>query len=113
MARLHVALLGDLQVHASTVGKLFTGPFEDFFQFLFGLGEFLLVKQTQSFVIDLELRLHAQGSTISHAPALRRVLQELKVFFFNDLVLPHAQRSWPRPELPELGLCAFCHARRR
>jgi len=44
-------------VHASAIGKFLAGAFENFFKFLLGAGEFLLMKEGQSFVIDFELRL--------------------------------------------------------
>ena len=36
------------------------GPFENFFEFLLGLGEFLLMKEREGFVVELELRLDAR-----------------------------------------------------
>ena len=56
--RLH-ALLGDFEVHASAVGEFFAGAFENFFELLLGTGKFLLVKECQRLVIELELSLDA------------------------------------------------------
>jgi hypothetical protein len=53
------ALLGDFHVHARAIGEFLAGAFENFFQFLLGASEFLLMKESQSFVVDLELRLDA------------------------------------------------------
>lgn len=54
--RLH-ALLGNFDVHARAIRKLFAGTFHNFFQLLFRFGVFLLVKQGQRFVVGLHLRL--------------------------------------------------------
>src|SRR6267143_898620 len=40
------ALLGDFKVHAGAIGELFAGTFQDFLEFLLGLGEFLLMKES-------------------------------------------------------------------
>src|SRR5713101_6004177 len=57
LRRLH-ALLGDFHVHARAIGEFLAGAFEYFFQFLLGTSEFLLMKESQSFVVDFELRLN-------------------------------------------------------
>jgi len=59
VARLHT-LFGDLQVHASAIGKLPAGPFKNFLELLLGAGKFLLMKQGESFIIKLELGLNAR-----------------------------------------------------
>ena len=59
LRRLH-ALLGDLYVHARAIGEFFAGAFENFFEFLFGSCEFLLMEERKGLVIDLELRLDAR-----------------------------------------------------
>jgi hypothetical protein len=59
LRRLH-ALLGDFQVHARAVGKFLAGAFHDFFKFLLGAGEFLLVKEGEGLIVDFELRLDAR-----------------------------------------------------
>jgi hypothetical protein len=56
LRRLH-ALLGDFQVHARTIGEFLAGAFENFFQLLLGASEFLLMKQSQGFIVDFELGL--------------------------------------------------------
>jgi hypothetical protein len=53
-------LFGDLQVHASTIGKLSAGTFKNFLELLLGAGKFLLMKQGESFIIKLELGLNAR-----------------------------------------------------
>jgi hypothetical protein len=68
VGRLH-ALLGDFQVHARAIGEFLAGAFENFFKFLLGAGEFLLMKEGQGFVVDLELRLH-QGIDQFDTPTL-------------------------------------------
>lgn len=72
VAWLH-ALLGDLEVHASAVGKLFARAFENFFKFGFGFGKLLLVKERQSLVVELQLSLNARVDQFD-ATALGRVL---------------------------------------
>src|SRR4030095_6708738 len=57
LRRLH-ALFGDANVHARAVRKFLAGALDDFFEFLLGALEFLLMKETESFVIDLHLRLN-------------------------------------------------------
>jgi len=59
LGRLH-ALLGNLQVHARAIGEFFAGALQHFFQFLLGLGEFLLVEEGQSFIIGFQLSLNAR-----------------------------------------------------
>src|SRR5260370_39248031 len=49
------ALLGDFQMHARAIGELFAWPFQNFFEFLLGLGKFLLVKKRESFIVSFEL----------------------------------------------------------
>jgi hypothetical protein len=66
VARLHT-LLGDFQVHASAVGELFAGAFENFFEFAFGLGEFLLVEERKCFVVELELSLDTRVNELDTA----------------------------------------------
>jgi hypothetical protein len=51
------ALLGNFHVHAGAIREFLAGAFENFFKFLLGAGEFLLMKEGQGFVIDFELRL--------------------------------------------------------
>jgi hypothetical protein len=52
------ALLGDFDVHARAVGKLFAGTFQNPFQLLLGAREFLLVKEGEGFVVEFKLCLH-------------------------------------------------------
>ena len=59
VARLH-ALLGDFEVHASAIGEFFAGAFENFFELAFGFGEFLLMKEGQGFVVELQLSLNTR-----------------------------------------------------
>ena len=59
LRRLH-ALIGNFQVHARAIGQFLAGSFQDFFQFLLGAGEFLLMKKGQGFIVDFELRLDAR-----------------------------------------------------
>jgi hypothetical protein len=66
VARLH-ALFGDFQVHASAIGELFTGTFENFFEFAFGFGEFLLVEERKGFVVELELSLDTRVNELDTA----------------------------------------------
>src|SRR5260370_27072922 len=66
--RLH-ALLGDFQVHARAIREFLAGAFENFFKFLLGPGEFLLMKEGQGLVVDFELRLH-QGIEQFDTPTL-------------------------------------------
>jgi len=66
VARLHT-LLGDFQVHASAVGELFAGAFENFFEFALGLGEFLLVEERKCFVVELELSLDTRVNELDTA----------------------------------------------
>jgi hypothetical protein len=47
-------------VHAGAIGEFLAGAFENFFKFLLGASEFLLMEEGQSFVIDFELRLDAR-----------------------------------------------------
>ena len=54
------ALLGDLEVHASTIGELFAGASQNFFEFLLGFGKFLLMKEGQGLIVDFELGLDAR-----------------------------------------------------
>jgi len=65
------ALFGDFKVHAGAVCEFLAGAFEDFFKFLLGAGEFLLVEKSQGFVIELELGLDA-GIDQFNASALGR-----------------------------------------
>ena len=99
MRRLH-ALLGDLEVHAGAVGKFFAGAFEHFFKFLFGSGKFLLVKESQSLVVELQLRLDA-GINQFDTAALGR-LAGVKGFFFCDL-----EEDLPRDEELDGDFLAF------
>jgi hypothetical protein len=55
-------------VHTRAVGQFFAGAFENFFQFLFGTLEFLLMKQAQSFIVELHLRLDARVDKFDAAP---------------------------------------------
>lgn len=68
------ALFGNLQVHASAIGKFLAGPLKDLFEFLLGFGKLLLVKQRQRFVVELELRLNAGIDQLDAAP-LGRMLR--------------------------------------
>jgi len=38
-------------VHARAVGEFLAGAFQDFFKFLLGAGEFLLVKESQGLIV--------------------------------------------------------------
>jgi hypothetical protein len=64
------ALFGDFDVHAGAIGKFFAGAFENLFELLFGLGEFLLMKEGERFIVELELRLDARVDHLD-ATALR------------------------------------------
>jgi hypothetical protein len=44
-------------VHARAIREFLAGAFENFFEFLLSAGEFLLMKEGQSFIVDFELRL--------------------------------------------------------
>ena len=69
--RLH-PLLGDFQMHAGAVGKLLAGPLKNFLELLLGAGKFLLMKERQGLVVDLELRLD-EGINELDASPLNRV----------------------------------------
>src|SRR2546430_9010511 len=57
--RLH-ALLGDFQMHARAIGEFLAGAFENFFKFLLGASEFLLIDRKST-------RLNSSHSQISYA----------------------------------------------
>jgi hypothetical protein len=44
-------------VHARTIGEFLAGALENFFQLLLGASEFLLMKESQGFIVDFELGL--------------------------------------------------------
>ena len=67
LRRLH-ALLGNLQVHASAIRQLFARAFQNLFQLLLGFGEFLLMKERESFVVDFQLRLDARVNQLDASP---------------------------------------------
>ncbi len=96
MARLH-ALLGNFQVHASAIGQLFAGAFENFFEFALGFGEFLLMEERKCFVVELELSLDTRVNQLDTA-ALGDAL-ELKVFFSIGW-LYGAWDSWNAQDFP-------------
>ncbi len=54
--RLH-ALLGDFHVHPRAIREFLAGAFENFFKFLLGAREFLLMEERQRFIVEFELRL--------------------------------------------------------
>ncbi len=54
------ALLGNFHVHARAIREFLAGTFQNFFKFLLGAREFLLMKESQSFIVKFELRLHAR-----------------------------------------------------
>ena len=66
LRRLH-ALLGDFHVHARAIGEFLAGAFENFFKFLLGACKFLLMKEREGFVVDLELRLDARVDQLDAA----------------------------------------------
>jgi hypothetical protein len=55
-------------VHASAIREFLAGAFENFFKFLLGAGEFLLMKEGQGFVIDFELRLDERIDQLDTPP---------------------------------------------
>ena len=59
LGRLH-ALLGDFYVHARAIREFFAGAFENFFELLFGSGEFLLMEEREGLVVNFELGLDAR-----------------------------------------------------
>jgi hypothetical protein len=54
-------------MHAGAIGEFLAGAFENFFQFLLSAGEFLLMKESQSFVVNFELRLDARVDQLDAA----------------------------------------------
>jgi len=52
-------MIGDIDVHAGAIGELLAGALQNFFEFLLGFGEFLLVKERQRLIVNFELRLNA------------------------------------------------------
>jgi hypothetical protein len=54
-------------VHASAVSELFAGAFENFFEFAFGFGELLLMKERKGFVVELELSLDTRINELDTA----------------------------------------------
>jgi hypothetical protein len=77
--RLH-ALLGDFQVHARAIGEFLAGAFENFFKFLLGASELLLMKEGQGFIVDFELRLN-QGIDQFDTPTLGGRRRRESLFF--------------------------------
>ena len=71
LRRLH-ALFGNFDVHARAVGEFLAGAGDNFFQFLFGTLKFLLVEETERFVVKLHLRLDQRVNHFD-AAALRRM----------------------------------------
>src|SRR5256885_16310981 len=81
-ARLHT-LLSDLDMHTGAIAEFFAGAFKDLLQFLFGAREFLLVKQGQSFVVELELRLDTRVHQLDATPL--RWVRRGQVLLFHRL----------------------------
>jgi len=79
LRRLH-ALLGDFQVHARAVGKFLAGAFHDFFEFLLGAGEFLLMKEGEGFVVNFELCLDARVNQLDTSTLGGRRRREALLF---------------------------------
>src|ERR1700687_2384182 len=69
--RLH-ALLSNFEMHARAVYQFLAGPLHDFLEFLFGASKLLLVKQAQSLVVNLHLRLDARVYHFNSAALGRR-----------------------------------------
>ena len=70
LRRLH-ALVDNFQVHTRAVGKFLAGPLQHVFEYLLGAREFLLMEQSQSFIVSFELLLHPRIDQF-HAAALGR-----------------------------------------
>ncbi len=51
-------LLSNFDVHTRTIRELFAGALKNFFEFLLGAREFLLMKEGECFVVELELSLN-------------------------------------------------------
>jgi hypothetical protein len=60
-------------MHASAIGELFAGAFENFFEFAFGFGELLLVEEGKRLIVELKLSLNARIDHL-YATALGRML---------------------------------------
>jgi len=67
-------------MHARTVGEFLAGAFQNFFKFLLGTGEFLLMKEGQGFVVDFELRLDKGIHEFDTAPLGRGRRREALFF---------------------------------
>ena len=74
MRRIH-ALIGNFHVHARAVGELFAGTFQNFFEFLFGFGKFLLMEKNESLIVDFQLGLDARVDELDAASLNRRRLR--------------------------------------
>jgi hypothetical protein len=59
-------------VHARAIGKFLAGTFENFFQLLLGASEFLLMKESQGFIVDFELGLDEGINELDTATLGRR-----------------------------------------
>jgi hypothetical protein len=67
-------------VHARAVGKFLAGAFHYFFEFLLGAGEFLLVKESEGFIVDFELCLDARVNQFDTATLGGRRRREALLF---------------------------------
>jgi len=72
--------LGDFYVHAGAIGESLARAFQNFFKFLLGAGEFLLMKEGQRFIVDFELRLDERVDELD-TPTLGRRRGWGKSFF--------------------------------
>jgi len=64
------ALLGDFHVHARAIREFLAGTFENFFKFLLGAREFLLMEERESLIVKFELRLDERVHQLD-TPTLR------------------------------------------
>jgi len=55
-------------MHARAIREFFARALQDFFKFLLGAGEFLLMKEGQGFVVDFKLRLDAGINQLDTPP---------------------------------------------
>ncbi|OLD80186.1 MAG: hypothetical protein AUF67_13195 [Acidobacteria bacterium 13_1_20CM_58_21] len=55
-------------MHARAIREFFARALQDFFEFLLGAGEFLLMKEGQGFVVDFKLRLDAGINQLDTPP---------------------------------------------
>src|SRR2546427_12937070 len=67
--RLH-ALFGDFHVHARAIREFLAGTFQNFFKFLLGAREFLLMEERESLIVKFELRLDERVHQLD-TPTLR------------------------------------------